>query len=73
MLATAVPTNEATRRKAWLDFDILDTPPEAGFDRRVRIATMVLDTPIALITLIDGSRQWFKARVGMAATETPLD
>ena len=73
MPAAAEPLNEASRLRALLDFDILDTPPEAGFDRLVRIAAAVLDTPIALITLIDGSRQWFKARVGMQASETPRE
>jgi signal transduction histidine kinase len=73
MLVAAEPLNEASRLQALLDFDILDTPPEAAFDRLVRIAAAVLDTPIAIITLVDGSRQWFKARVGIEPSETPRE
>ena len=73
MHVAAEPLNEAYRLQALLDFDILDTPPEAVFDRLVRIAAAVLDTPIAIITLIDGSRQWFKARQGIDASETPRE
>ena len=73
MLTATEPLNENARLQALLDFDILDTPPEAGFDRLVRIAASVLDAPIALITLIDGSRQWFKAKIGLNVSETPRD
>ena len=66
-------TDEVASQAALERLAILDTPPEAAFDSLVRVAALVCGTPIALITLIDGSRQWFKARVGMAATETPLD
>ncbi len=72
MLA-AEPPNEAARLQALLDFDILDTPPEAAFDRLVRIAAKVLDAPIAMVSLVDGSRQWFKARIGLDASETSRD
>ncbi len=49
---------------------LLDTAPEERFDRLVELASLMLGTPIALITLIDRDRQWFKAKVGLEATET---
>jgi two-component sensor histidine kinase len=54
-------------------YGILDTPPEPEFDDVVRLAAQVCETPIALITLIDDRRQWFKAEVGLGMRETPLD
>lgn len=52
---------------------ILDTPPEERFDRITRFAASEFDTPIALVSLIDERRQWFKARVGLDACETSRD
>jgi len=52
---------------------ILDTPPEAAFDRLTRIANQLTGTPIALVSLIDAERQWFKAKAGLGASETPRD
>ena len=49
---------------------ILDTPPEERFDRVVRFADEEFDIPTVLVSLVDEKRQWFKARVGMAACET---
>lgn len=60
------------RRLAELrSFDVLDTAPEATFDECVRLAAAVANTPTALISLLDGTRQWFKARVGLEVAETP--
>ena len=56
-----------------MDSPLLDTPPEAAFDDLTALAAHICGTPIALITLIDESRQWFKSRVGLAAAETPRD
>jgi len=50
---------------------LLDTPPEEVFDRVTRLATMVLGVPIALVSLVDASRQWFKSNVGLAVDQTP--
>lgn len=62
---------EAQRQMALDDYGILDTPPEEGFDRLTRLAASLLDAPVALVSLLDGSRQWFKSRVGTEVTETP--
>jgi diguanylate cyclase (GGDEF)-like protein/PAS domain S-box-containing protein len=67
------PTGEAERLAALERLGILDTAPEERFDRLVRLAAAALDTPIALVSLIDETRQWFKARVGIDATETPRE
>ena len=57
------------------EYGILDTPPEAVYDDIAHVCAGVCDTPIALITLIDGTRNWFKARVGVGEelTESPRD
>ncbi len=61
-----------TRRIAALDrTGLLDSPPEPDFDALVAAAADRLAVPIALISLVDADRQWFKARVGLDATETP--
>jgi GAF domain-containing protein len=52
---------------------LLDTPPEEAFDRLVRLAAQATDCPIALISILDTQRQWFKARVGIDLMETPRD
>src|SRR5689334_10496737 len=68
-----LPVNEAARLKALHAYDILDTPPEQAFDDLARLASQICATPIAMVSLIDGNRQWFKARVGTEVTETPRD
>jgi anti-sigma regulatory factor (Ser/Thr protein kinase) len=65
-----MPTNEASRLAALRSYRILDTDPEPAFDDLALLASHVCGTPIALITLIDEDRQWFKSRVGVSATET---
>ncbi len=67
------PVDEAARLEALERLGVLDTPPEERFDRLVRLAAASLGTPIALVSLIDARRQWFKARVGLDATETPRE
>lgn len=64
---------EGQRLRALYEHHILDTPAEAAFDRFVRAAQEICQTPIALISLVDEQRQWFKARVGLDASETPRD
>ena len=63
--------SEVVRLKTLRDTGLLDTVPEEGFDRLTALAAALFDAPIALVSLIDEERQWFKSRVGLEATETP--
>lgn len=67
------PPNEAARLAALRGAELLDTPPEREFDDTARLAAQICGTPIALVSLVDEHRQWFKARVGLGAAETPRD
>ena len=67
------PHNEAARLAALRAQQVLDSLPEQMFDDIVRVASNVCGTPIALISLVDEDRQWFKAKVGLQASETPRD
>jgi GAF domain-containing protein len=60
-----IPSNEAGRLKALKRYQILDTPPDGSFDRIVSIASRVFNMPIALVTLVDKDRIWFKAKSGL--------
>ena len=64
---------EAERLLTLESYDILDTPYEVMFDELARMAASLCDTPIALVSLVDGRRQWFKANVGLDAKETPRE
>jgi len=64
------PDDEAARLAALSQYQILDTAPESSFDDLVQLAAAVCEVPIALVSLIDESRQWFKAKVGVDAEET---
>ncbi|MDH3228631.1 MAG: PAS domain S-box protein [Alphaproteobacteria bacterium] len=66
-----VPDDEADRLEALLDYAILDTAPEEGFDRITRIASRILDVPMCLVSLVDTDRQWFKSKQGLDADQTP--
>lgn len=69
-MAAPLPKNESERLRRLRRYGILDTPPSPRFDRIARLAGRLLDCPIALISLVDEQRQWFKARVGLEASET---
>ncbi|TVP62383.1 MAG: GAF domain-containing protein [Nodularia sp. (in: Bacteria)] len=66
-----IPHNEQHRLKALLKYNILDTETEKAFDDLAALAAYICGTPIALVSLIDDSRQWFKSKVGTELTETP--
>ncbi|MFI5493042.1 GAF domain-containing protein [Actinoplanes sp. NPDC051859] len=72
-MQSPLPTNEADRLAALYDLNILDSAPEKDFDDIVALAASVCDVPMALVSLVDSDRQWFKARVGTDLTETPRD
>lgn len=65
------PANEAARLARLRSYDVLDTLPEADFDDFTALASRLLQVPIALISLVDEERQWFKSRVGLEANATP--
>lgn len=73
MIAPPKPEDEAKRLAALRALKILDTPAEERYDRITRIAQKLFDVPIALVSLVDADRQWFKSRVGLDASETPRD
>ena len=64
---------EAARADALESLGVLDTEAEAMFDELTRLASEVCDTPMSAISLLDGDRQWFKSRVGIAESETPIE
>ena len=71
MTSAPVPENETARLEALNACQVLDTTPEQAFDDLVKIAASVCSVPIALVSLIDETRQWFKAKVGLDVSETP--
>jgi len=73
MKTASLPEDEKERLETLESYQILDTLPEMDFDDFTRVASYTCGTPIALISLIDESRQWFKSRFGLDATETPRD
>jgi GAF domain-containing protein len=60
-----IPSNEAERLQAVRRYQILDTPPDGTFDRITALASELFDVPIALVTIVDEDRIWFKSRSGL--------
>lgn len=73
MLSADLPNDETERLKTLLKYEILDTVAEKVFDDLTELASEICETPIALISLVDSKRQWFKSRVGLNAEETSRD
>ena len=67
---TADSSSEKARLAALHSYHLLDSAPEASFDRLTRLASLVCHTPISLITLLDEDRQWFKSKVGLDVSQT---
>jgi diguanylate cyclase with GAF sensor len=67
------PLNEAARLCFLESLNILDTPAEETFDRITRLASVLLEVPMALVSLVDMNRQWFKSRQGVDVAETTRD
>jgi len=72
-MAFPVPANEKRRIEALRAYEILDTAPENSYNDIVAIASSICEAPIALMSLLDEDRQWFKARVGLEVDSTPRD
>ncbi len=68
MQVAPIPDNEGARIQALLQYEILDTEAEAAYEDFVKLAAYICQTPIALISLVDPTRQWFKAQVGYPAS-----
>ena len=67
------PQDEEARLKTLRSLNVLDTPSEERFDRLTRLAKRMFDVPIALVSLVDENRQWFKSCIGLNVSETPRD
>jgi len=70
MQSAPIPDNERQRLDRLKQYRVLDTPPEEAFDRITRIIAETIEVPIALVSLVDSERQWFKSKVGLDADET---
>ena len=68
-----LPANEDDRLAALKSYNILDTAEENDFDELTTLASVICQTPIALISLVDEKRQWFKSHKGIIETETPKE
>ncbi|MBK1836895.1 EAL domain-containing protein [Azospirillum sp. YIM B02556] len=66
-----IPDREEDRLAALRRYELLDTPAEPAFDQITRLAAKLLKVPVALISLVDRDRQWFKSRIGLPVQETP--
>lgn len=69
-MTNPIPKNEIRRLKVLWQYEVLDTVPEEVFDDLTNLAAYICEAPIALISLVDEDRQWFKARTGVTLKET---
>lgn len=72
-VAAAMPANEPARLTALRSYGLLDSDPEQVFDDVTELASLLCNTPIALVSIVDDARQWFKSTVGLDVSETPRD
>ena len=72
-MTAPIPPNEKKRLAVLWQYEVLDTVPEEVFDDLTELAARICEAPIALISLVDESRQWFKARIGTTVSETSRD
>jgi signal transduction histidine kinase len=73
MQKAAIPSTEGERLEALRRYNVLDTDPEQEFDDITLLASQICNTPIALVSLVDENRQWFKSKVGLTESETARD
>src|SRR5436190_19609960 len=72
-MTAPIPKNEKQRLKVLWQYSVLDTMPEEIFDDLTELAARICEAPVAMITLVDEDRQWFKAKVGVSINETSRD
>ncbi len=72
-MTAPIPRNEKQRIKVLWEYQILDTIPEEVFDDLTELAARICEAPIAMITLVDEDRQWFKSKIGVTISETSRD
>jgi PAS domain S-box-containing protein len=73
MIPAPLPDDEPARLDRLQGLGLLDTPPSERFDRLTRLTSSILGVPIALVSLIDSDRQWFKSKVGLEVSQTPRE
>jgi two-component system cell cycle sensor histidine kinase/response regulator CckA len=73
MKRAPLPPNESQRLATLREYNILDTPPEDAFDDLTLLASQICQTPMAMVSLVDEKRQWFKSKIGIDASETSRD
>ena len=73
MIKPEIPINEVERLNTLYSLELLDSKPEERFDRITRLAKRIFQVPIALVSIVDRDRQWFKSCVGLDASETPRE
>jgi len=73
MEVARLPTNEHLRLAALRRYEVLDTDADAVFDELTQLAGEICEVPIALVSLVDDHRQWFKSKIGLDAPESPRD
>src|ERR1700682_224186 len=72
-MSSSVLLDEAARLEALYQYSIVDTEPEDKFDDLIRLASQICRTPIAVISVVDKGRVWFKAKLGLKVNEIPRD
>jgi GAF domain-containing protein len=72
-MTAPLPQNEKKRLKVLWEYEVLDTVPEEVFDDLTELAAQICEAPMALISLVDEKRQWFKSKVGVSVGETSRD
>ena len=72
-MTAPIPKNESKRLKVLWQYEVLDTVPEELFDDLTELAARICEAPIALISLVDEKRQWFKSKIGVTVSETSRD
>jgi GAF domain-containing protein len=72
-MTPVTPVAEKERLASLEKYAILDTEPEQGFDELTLLASYVCKTPMAMISLVDEDRQWFKSKIGLTSSQTPRD